>query len=179
MESGSRRTSGHDVTNHVSEKSRPKSGKKCFNCDKEGHIARDCRKPKKKRESGADNGTTKGVTFALAIGDEQGNYYDGTWILDSGSSRHLVNDATILQDVEDCASDCVLPDGATMNVTLKGTAVIEVETNGIVNTVKITDVHYAPKLARNILSYGLLESKGCILRTTKGLDQSCARAMQL
>ncbi len=45
-----------------------------------------------------------------------------------------MNDSTILQHVEECASDCVLPDGATMNVTLKGTAVIEVETNGTVNT---------------------------------------------
>ena len=47
--------------------------------------------------------------LAMAIGDD-GDTGADDWVLDSGSSRHLVNDATLLIDARDCKKECHLVD---------------------------------------------------------------------
>nr|CCA24595.1 conserved hypothetical protein [Albugo laibachii Nc14] len=84
----------------------------------------------------------------------------GYWILDSGSSRHLANDLNLLEDVEDCASECVAPDGRTLRITKRGTVKMTTVVMDGVERVQLSNVHYAENLQGNIISYGLLEGKG-------------------
>lgn len=51
----------------------------------------------------------------LAVKDK--NFGLGYGILDSGSSRHLVNDLRLLDNVEDYTSECLAADGGTLHIT--------------------------------------------------------------
>ena len=65
--------------------------RKCYKCGEVGHIRSRCPHSKKK---------TSRHDFTFAIGNG-GGLQDSHWILDSGSSRHLVNDLSLLIDPED------------------------------------------------------------------------------
>ncbi|DAZ99928.1 TPA: hypothetical protein N0F65_008735 [Lagenidium giganteum] len=81
----------------------------------------------------------------------------------SGSSRHLVGDLKRLEDAKECTSTCVLPDNELVQVTHIGSVTLNDLVNGRGQEVKLTNVYYAPKLARDLLSYGELEKRGCRL----------------
>jgi hypothetical protein len=85
------------------------------------------------------------------------------WILDSGSSHHFTNDKELLMEMENKPCSSRLPDGSLMDVSECGNIRLEMETNSAWTTVTLTDVYYAPNLPCNLLSYGLLEAKGCKL----------------
>ena len=46
----------------------------------------------------------------------------------------------------------------------RGSVDIKVVALGTVNTIRLLDVQYAANLERNIISYGKLEAKGCVLK---------------
>ena len=58
----------------------------------------------------------------MAIGDDE----DDDWILDSGSSLHLVNDASLLCNARDCDQGYQLADGETIKLTRVGSVVLTV-----------------------------------------------------
>uniref|UniRef100_A0AAV1V1Z5 Uncharacterized protein n=1 Tax=Peronospora matthiolae TaxID=2874970 RepID=A0AAV1V1Z5_9STRA len=163
---------GRDVVNTVEvarefkdkRKSRPSLSRTdtrtCFKCGEVGHIRSRCPKMKKK---------PSGANFVFAVG-RGASRSPGQWILDSGSSRHLVNDPSLLTDPIDCRSECMTAatDGSALRITLQGTVDIQVVALGVVNTVRLLNVQYAENLERNILSYGLLEAKGCVLEYRGG-----------
>uniref|UniRef100_A0AAV1TA42 Retrovirus-related Pol polyprotein from transposon TNT 1-94-like beta-barrel domain-containing protein n=1 Tax=Peronospora matthiolae TaxID=2874970 RepID=A0AAV1TA42_9STRA len=110
-----------------------------------------------------------GANFVFAVG-RGASRSPGQWILDSGSSRHLVNDPSLLTDPIDYRSECMTAatDGSALRITLQGTVDIQVVALEVVNTVRLLNVQYAENLERNILSYGLLEAKGCVLEYRGG-----------
>ena len=97
--------------------------------------------------------------LAMAIGDD-GDTMDDDWVIDSGSSRHLVSDDTLLMDARDCKEVCHLADGETVGLSRVGNVVLTVLAKGRHTNVTLTDVFLATELARNIMSYGKLERKG-------------------
>ena len=50
-----------------------------------------------------------------------------------------------------------------MVTRLKGSVTLQVTLNGHHTSVTLSDVHYSDSVTKNIISYGLLESKGCRL----------------
>eukprot|EP00644_Phytophthora_capsici_P004449 jgi/Phyca11/111093/e_gw1.19.206.1 len=126
----------------------------CFNCDEVGHIARNC--PEKK------GGSDKETKVSLAIGT--GTSADTqSWILDSGSSVHLVKAAELLKDAVDCDDQYRAANGENIRVIKKGSVELKTVVDGRKVVVELSDVHYADNLADNILSYGKLEEKGVYL----------------
>lgn len=109
----------------------------------------------------------------MATGDD-GETEDDDWILDSGSSLHLVNNPTLLQNARDCEEKCHLADGETIRLSRVGNVVLRVLAKGKQQTVTLTEVFLAPELARNIMSYGKLERKGFGL-VYDGTTRSLAR----
>lgn len=87
---------------------------------------------------------------------------DNVWILDSGSSRYLVVDESVLEDVKPCADVCVQMRGP-LNVTKKGTVMPRVTTRGKSKLVRLTEVYYAAGVVHSLISYGKLDDKGCTL----------------
>lgn len=106
---------------------------------------------------------------------------DGVWILDSGSSRHLVNDATWLDEVEDCEAECLQPNGDPLIITKKGSVTLCVTACGVPQTVKLTEVYYAAGVVHNLISYDQLDLKGCTLGRKNGrrvvADRSSGRVV--
>uniref|UniRef100_A0AAV1UMW7 Uncharacterized protein n=1 Tax=Peronospora matthiolae TaxID=2874970 RepID=A0AAV1UMW7_9STRA len=87
----------------------------------------------------------------------------GDWILDSGASRHLVNDESLLIDSTACVYEIAMADGESLRLTRVGSVRLEVLARGLKVTVTLTKVYLAPRLAKNIVSYGKLERKGFAL----------------
>ncbi|POM71675.1 Hypothetical protein PHPALM_11725 [Phytophthora palmivora] len=92
------------------------------------------------------------------------------WILDSGASRHMVNDKTMLRDVTERndAEESFQPDGTKLEVALKGTAVLNAMVDGVQAEITLRNVYYAPKLARNLMAYCSLLKMGCKVADRNG-----------
>ncbi|CAH0491931.1 unnamed protein product [Peronospora farinosa] len=99
---------GKDVVNNVENVARDTS--KSFKCGKAGYLKAACTSSKKKWNGDAD--------FVLTIKESGLDY--GLCILDSGSSRHLVNDVGLLEDAKDFASECIAADGGSLKIKAKG-----------------------------------------------------------
>ena len=88
-----------------------------YKCGETGHIRSRCPHSKKKVPK---------TNFTFAIGNG-GGLQDNHWILDSGSSRHLVNDLSLLVNPEDCHGKCVntATDGGVLRVTSKTVSILQ------------------------------------------------------
>ncbi|KAG3013770.1 hypothetical protein PC121_g14472 [Phytophthora cactorum] len=151
------KTLGKDVVNNVASDLEEK--RKCFKYGEVGYLKAVCPPRKKKTD----------VDFTLAVGDS-GVIKDDHWILDSGSSRHLVNDVSLLEDVEDFTSEytTAAKDGDTLRASKRGRVVIKADALGERRTVQLLDVQYAANLERNIILYSKLEKKGIVLSYREG-----------
>ena len=96
--------------------------------------------------------------------------HERNWILDTGSSRHLVNDLSLLTDSAPCQREYLTAasDGSVLRIIHRGTVEIQVLALGVVSSVRLLDVQYAENLEKNILSYENLEAKGCVLEYRGG-----------
>ncbi|KAE8968244.1 hypothetical protein PF002_g28843 [Phytophthora fragariae] len=94
--------------------------------------------------------------------------FDGVWILDSGSSRHLVNDESLLEDVDDCSDECVQPNGESLSITKRGKVLLSVTACGKEQVVELINVYFAPDVVHNLISYGQLDKRGFELRQQAG-----------
>lgn len=78
----------------------------------------------------------------------------------SGSSRHLVNDERMLEDLEVYLGELVAADGGRLCITKSGSVTITITVKAKVTKARILDVQYDESFKRNIISYGILEAKG-------------------
>ena len=100
--------------------------------------------------------------MVLAVSDRR-NRNRGNCIIDSGASRHLINDETLLIDSATCDHEIAMADGESLLLTQVGSVRLKVIARGVESTVMLTDVYLAPRLAKIIISYGTLERRGFAL----------------
>lgn len=74
-----------------------------------------------------------------------------------------MNDESLLIDSTACVYEIAMEDGESLRLTRVGSVRLEVLARGVKVTVTLTEVYIAPRLAKNIVSYGKLESKGFAL----------------
>ncbi|GMF21105.1 unnamed protein product [Phytophthora fragariaefolia] len=87
--------------------------------------------------------------------------------VDSGTSRHLVNDASVLHDVRD-AGIASLTEQEGNAVPKVGPSTFRGEVNVTATTITLSDVYYARSLAHNLLFLGKLANRGCTLTEANG-----------
>ncbi|CAI5716723.1 unnamed protein product [Peronospora effusa] len=162
VESRKGRALGRDVVAHVDEALTKKETRTCFGCGKVGHIKSDCRIKDRKNHGGrldrvcADlilsindvggknkSPTPNGKRTDLVLAVEDANDKKCEWILDSGSSLHLVIDESLLEDARDCSHECNMADGETLSLSKVGSVRLCVMAGGKERTVKLTDLYLA------------------------------------
>jgi gag-polypeptide of LTR copia-type/Zinc knuckle len=104
-------------------KGKPGSSITCYNCQKQGHYARDCRS-KKKASGNQDSGSTNQANQAkeafifAALDDDDAAFAadnQNSWIADSGVASHVCRDRNLFTDY-----------ATTQGGTIRGTGIINV-----------------------------------------------------
>jgi hypothetical protein len=141
--------------------------KKCYNCNKSGHVAKFCRSRIQdskvnsvydKDDNAADVFNVNG-SRSRSSRTKRGK--EITWILDSGSSLHFVNDQELLQDMKKVSRKGVGFNDSVVCIENEGKVNLKTEAGKMV---QITEVNYHSQVKKNLLSYAKLESKGCVLQ---------------
>uniref|UniRef100_A0AAV1T842 Polyprotein n=1 Tax=Peronospora matthiolae TaxID=2874970 RepID=A0AAV1T842_9STRA len=115
------RSFGRDVVSHVADDEPRKETRTCHGCGKVGHLKRDCRRKEKKPTGRPSGSRTDGANLTLSI-DEDPSSDNSVWILDSGSSRHIVNDDRLLINAKRCDQECIVADGEPLRLSLTSTS---------------------------------------------------------
>ncbi|CCI11341.1 unnamed protein product [Albugo candida] len=134
---------------------KPKKRMNYYNCGKSGHMKKDCRNQ--------SSSSSKDIVLGIGCKNNTLEQAKKVWILDSGSSRHLVTDENMLQNRKECTESCILPNGKEMKLGWTGSAKIIATVNGLPRNVLLNDVQNSEHLPWNIVSYGKSEAKGCKL----------------
>ena len=90
----------------------------------------------------------------------------GDWMHDSGASRYLVNDDTLLINSAASSHEIAMADGESLHLMRVSSVRLKIIARGVESIVTLTDVYLAPRLDKNIILYGKLERDGFLLFMT-------------
>ncbi|KAH9802523.1 hypothetical protein KPL71_001422 [Citrus sinensis] len=155
-------------------KSRPKN-MKCFNCHKEGHFKKDC--PERKYKSKETKEKTRDA--AVASEGQESDGYDsagvlivsdgasrGNWVLDSGCSFHMCPNRNFFKNYETYDGGIVvMGNDASCKVIGRGTIKLKM-LDGTIR--ELPNVRHIPDLKRNLISLGMLDKMGCVIKLESG-----------
>ncbi|CAL2251278.1 unnamed protein product [Prunus armeniaca] len=139
---------------------RYKGKPKCYNCDRFGHLARECiaEKAVQKANCASQKEVAGNLFYANCTTTE--SKPNGDWYIDSGCSNHMTGNVDLLVDIRtNVAGKVQMPTGALVNVAGMGSLVIDT-TNG---RKYIREVMYLPGLKENLLSVGQMDEHGYCL----------------
>lgn len=146
-----------------------KETRKCFHCDKVGHLKKDCyawKKLQKHRNQEANQTKateSDGEPEVLNVMDKTDI---GKWILDSGCSFHMCPCRSWFTDlVEGSHGSVMLGNDQVCKVMVIGTVKLKL-IDGFIRI--LTEVRFIPQLKRNLISLGALEAKGCRFKLDNG-----------
>ena len=157
--------------NHTKGNEKRKFTGKCYNCNKTGHLSRDCNAPRKERtdnnaKTGEKAHSTHETNFTAILKTYQkeeaylARELEEEYIVDSGASKHMTGDISHL-------SEYAPHDGQPVFVELGDKTALPVAGMGILRfkihngtTISIHDVLYVPRLARNLLSVSQASESG-------------------
>jgi hypothetical protein len=152
-----------------------KSGVTCFNCDKVGHIAKDCwaegggaHKKGKKRGRGkqAKEEDNDSEDFAYsAIGAQAAFKVSGggkqICSLDSGATCHFEPDQSSFVNIRACNPYVIeMADGQSEKATEVGDIQFQCLHKGKPRTIKLTNVYYTPWMSNGLISITQLWKSG-------------------
>jgi transposase InsO family protein len=85
---------------------------------------------------------------------------DNTWYVDSAATTHLTFNKELFDSIEPTTLTISLADGSPLKAIGVGIASIPLIIEGKTTLIKLSGVHYCPGVDSNLISAGLLESKG-------------------
>ncbi|KAL1535775.1 Retrovirus-related Pol polyprotein from transposon TNT 1-94 [Salvia divinorum] len=148
-----------------------KETRSCHYCGKPGHLKKACFAWKRKQEHERGGGAETADVIQEVEGPEALNVLAGAaieefWIMDSGCTFHICSHRSWFQNLEMSQGSVILGNDQTCEV--KGIGDINLKVLDV--SIKILmGVRYIPKIKRNLISLGLLESKGCSFNSESGV----------
>jgi hypothetical protein len=152
----------------------------CFGCGKKGHRVAECRSGGKKwlAERGGSKrpqGENKGnLTFYTSLTTGHfGHPSVGSWIEDSGASRHYTGDRAILRNFRALNSELTIADGSKMKISGVGEVAFKsklTSRGSVKKTLEFSlgEVYWVPGIVANLISTAELDAKGLNSITEKG-----------
>lgn len=139
----------------------------CFNCGKPGHMARNCRFPKRERGGTTTEANMVEETFVAMISEI--NMIGGSegWWIDSGAARHVCKDRSLFKSYSEADDQKVLL-GDSHTTKVLGSGEVDLKfTSG--KTLTLKNVLHTPEMRKNLVSGFLLNKAGFL--QTLGSDQ--------
>ncbi|GFS31874.1 hypothetical protein Acr_00g0019650 [Actinidia rufa] len=140
---------------------------RCFYCDQEEHIKRDCPNYKAQDQS-SDTAATAvmdvdedEIDVLLAASDDG----KSDWILDSGSAYHLCRNREVFSTYAACEERIWMANNTSSRVVGRGSVRFRMADG---RSMTLTEVRHVPNLRRNLISIGMLDSKGCSFNASGG-----------
>lgn len=132
----------------------------CYNCNKRGHFARDCRAPKK---SIRKNQEQSDMLAFSAENNPSPLHRDENWILDSGASMHMTYKREYfceLNEFQGYKKTVKLGNKQDIAVYGEGSVLINKLVKGQWEQSILKNVLYVPELRRNLFSEGAATRRG-------------------
>ncbi|KAG6442871.1 hypothetical protein O3G_MSEX002584 [Manduca sexta] len=132
-------------------------GPRCFNCNKHGHVSKQCWF-RNKKENNNDTKNSFVAAFSASLLND-----NTSWYVDSGASSHMTMHGHWLQNKKAPPVDNIrIADNKVLSVHSCGTVTIQVpnEATGIPDCIQVNDVLYVPDLSTNLLSVSKIISNG-------------------
>ncbi|KAK8914556.1 hypothetical protein KSP39_PZI024197 [Platanthera zijinensis] len=143
----------------------------CYHCRQVGYNRRNC--PQRAGSSGTSKDVQDAGMVTLDLEGDDGFYCvtesqndSDSWILDSGASQHICSDAAMFSSLEVTFGSVFLGDDSACKVTGIGTVNLRTH-DGAMR--RLDQVHLVPKLRRNLISLGRLDSSGCSFAARDGV----------
>lgn len=148
-------------TNEKQHHVKPK-GPRCYNCNRYGHIGKNCRIQKKTSSNNGDKGFVAAFSASsVTIGNDK-------WYVDSGASMHMTNTRDWMYDVKHPPISTITVANNT-NLPVEGVGKVNLILDGNnANRIQVCNVLYVPKLAGNLLSVSAMVKNGCKVNFSKG-----------
>lgn len=140
----------------------------CYKCGKPGHIARNCWSTKEVANNARAEVSQDDFVFVAHGGAAITSI--NTWIVDSGATQHMTPHKHAFDSYESISGRNVfMGDNGVVEVTGKGSIIVETNVEGQRRRIVVHDVLHVPKLHANLLSVGKLVSRGLVVQfNTKG-----------
>ena len=139
------------------------SDRECFYCHKKGHIARDCHKKRRDmaqrhQQQDRPSGQHYVALTASSQSASSSDKHTTRWVLDSGASRHITNDASILLSASPPEESVTITfgNGHTGRVTAIGSVMMRTTDQDIL----LNDVLLIPEATENLLSVRTATKRG-------------------
>lgn len=175
-------------------KSRPRETRKCYNCDRIGHLAKFCRKPKRDRTENFNNGHPNAangtdhpnntnmvreerrpgdfyvVVEMISLSDLCATSTDNSmceWLVDSGCTYHMSPYAHLFTEYAKTDKNHVtLANDRKCAVNGVGTITLQFGTGA---SLTLKNVRHVPDLTFNLMSCSALEEEGLVGRWGNGV----------
>uniref|UniRef100_A0A2N9IB18 CCHC-type domain-containing protein n=1 Tax=Fagus sylvatica TaxID=28930 RepID=A0A2N9IB18_FAGSY len=151
---------------------------KCFKCQKNGHMKRDCPEWNKGKE---ESSTSVNVVADSESDDDMLSVSSSTdglnnsWLLDSACSFHVTPHRNWFDTYRSINCGSVrMGNDATCTIIGMGTIKIKMS-DGVVRTLE--EVRHIPDMRKNLISLGILDSKGYSYKSENGIMKVSKGAM--
>ena len=141
-----------------------------LDCNKEGHLRRQCPGRKKDGQGSKDSANvSSGLNDAEVLTVSYEDPKD-QWILDSGCSFHMTPRKDWLLDFKSSEGKVLMGNNHSCNVYGTGSVKIKLP-DGSCKIIR--EVRYIPDLKRNLFSLGVFDSQGYSYKAQKGVIKIC------
>jgi hypothetical protein len=147
-----------------------KRDKECYYCHKKGHFKKDCRK--RQADEAANNGGSRHSEVGLMAASSSPDIgVKGEWVLDTGATRHITGDPSLLANMKPLSEELFITFGNGGEGRAEGYGDVLLDSSAG-KSIRLRDVLFVPAAATNLLSMSTASRAGA----TFIIDNSSCRA---